>query len=204
MRYKNTFRIESARLHYWDYSNPGMYFVTICTQNFVEWFGVVNNEKMDLNKMGEIADSCWTKIPNHFPNVELDEYIIMPNHIHGIIGINDISRDADHNESNYEMKSRTNSRRDVACNVSTSNRMSKISPKPNSLSTIIRSFKSAVTKLIRKCHNPNFAWQPRFYDHVIRNENSLEKIQNYILLNPKNWDSDKNNLNEDSKFISKL
>ncbi|MDP6628343.1 MAG: transposase, partial [Candidatus Marinimicrobia bacterium] len=119
MRYKNTFRIESARLHYWDYSNPGMYFVTICTQNFMEWFGVVNNEKMDLNKMGEIADSCWTKIPNHFPNVELDEYIIMPNHIHGIIGINDISRDADHNESNYEMKSRTNSRRDVACNVST-------------------------------------------------------------------------------------
>ena len=204
MRYKNTYRIESTRLHYWDYSNPGMYFVTICTQNFVEWFGVVNNEKMDLNKMGEIANSCWTKIPNHFPNVELDEYIIMSNHIHGIIGINDISRDADHNESNYKMKSRTNSRRDVACNVSTSNRMSKISPKPNSLSVIIRSFKSAVTKLIRKSHNPNFAWQPRFYDHVIRNENSLEKIQNYILLNPKNWDSDKNNLNQDSKFISKL
>ena len=181
-----------------------MYFVTICTQNFVEWFGVVNNEKMDLNKMGEIANSCWTKIPNHFPNVELDEYIIMSNHIHGIIGINDISRDADHNESNDKMKSRTNSRRDVACNVSTSNRMSKISPKPNSLSVIIRSFKSAVTKLIRKSHNPNFAWQPRFYDHVIRNENSLEKIQNYILLNPKNWDLDKNNLNQDSKFISKL
>ncbi len=188
MKFNNKYRIKSARLPHWDYGNPGMYFVTICTKNFTEWFGMVQNREMILNKTGNIAENYWVGIADHFDNVELDEFIVMPNHIHGIIGI---------------IGDKTVGR-DVACNVSTSDRMSNISPKPKSLSTIIRSYKSAVTRSIRKHHNSHFAWQPRFYDHVIRNNHALKNIQTYIQKNPENWEKDQSLLQENERFISKL
>lgn len=188
MKFQNKYRIESTRLQYWDYSNPGLYFVTICTKNFVEWFGKIEDGEMELNEYGIVAEKCWVAIPEHFENVELDEFIIMPNHIHGIVGI----------DGEYFRG------RDVACNVSTSKQMSNISPKPGSLSAIIRSYKSAVTRNIRKYHNPNFAWQPRFYDHIIRTKTALENIQNYIKQNPANWKKDQNSIDEDNSFIKKM
>ena len=141
-----------------------------------------------LNELGNIVEKCWVNIPDHFENVTLDEFIIMPNHVHGIIeiiGDNTVGRD-------------------VACNVSTPKHLSNISPKSGSISTIIRSYKSAVTRSIRKHHNSQFAWQPRFYDHVIRNNHALENIQNYIQKNPENWEKDQNLIQEDQQFILKL
>ncbi|MBT3839680.1 MAG: hypothetical protein HOM78_11075 [Candidatus Marinimicrobia bacterium] len=198
-KFQNKYRIESARLKHWDYANPGLYFVTICSKNIVSWFGDIRNDKMQLVEIGKIVQEIWCKIPSHFENVELDEFIIMPNHIHGIIEI------------------KYNTRRDAINRVSTSvtdknktiNRVSttggitgKNNPmiSKNSLSKIIRCYKGRCTYEIHK-FNPKFAWQPRFYDHVIRNELSLEKIQNYIQQNPINWKKDQNIQDEDKQFF---
>jgi len=86
--FKNHFRIESARLKTWDYRNSAWYFVTINTNNHIEYFGKVKNGKVELNEIGKIAMKYWLEIPDHFPYVELDYYIIMPNHIHGVTILN--------------------------------------------------------------------------------------------------------------------
>jgi REP element-mobilizing transposase RayT len=95
--YKDQYRIESARLVDWDYSFTGYYFVTICTYNHIDYFGDIKNSKMNLSEIGRIANNYWNEIPTHFPYTKLDKFIIMPNHLHGIIKIhngNDPRRDA--------------------------------------------------------------------------------------------------------------
>ena len=84
-KYKNKYRIKSARLPNWDYGSNGMYFITICTQNRVHFFGKIINKKMQLNEIGEMAEKYWNEIPQHFPFVKLDAFVVMPNHIHGIL-----------------------------------------------------------------------------------------------------------------------
>ena len=171
--FKNHFRIESARLKTWDYRNSAWYFVTINTKNNLEYFGKVKNGKVELNEIGKIAMKYWLEIPDHFPYVDLDYYIIMPNHIHGVTILNS---------------------KDVACNVSTNsnNVYSDISPKKCSLSSVIRSYKSAVTKWCNKS-KIHFEWQPRFFDRIIRNEKELYNIRKYIQQNPLKWNLEKEN-----------
>jgi REP element-mobilizing transposase RayT len=147
---------------------------------------------MFLSDMGKIAEKCLLEIPVHFPFVLLDEFVVMPNHVHGIIIINNKKH-----ENPVPC-------RDVACNVSTNSNvstfisdetiknMSSISPKYGSLSTIMRSYKSAVTKWCNE-NDHKFCWQPRFHDHIIRNENEFYKIKKYIFNNPSNWLTDENN-----------
>ena len=170
--FKNKYRIESARLKGWDYRNPGYYFVTIVTKRRVPYFGNVEGDDVCLSAIGEIAAQCWAENPQHHAGIELDEWVIMPNHAHGIIVVVET----------------------LQCNVSTvaKNQMAAISPKTGSLSVAVRSFKSAVTKL---AHNAGheFGWQERFWDHIIRNEAELNRIRNYIRANPSNWENDKNN-----------
>ena len=88
-KFKNKYRIPSARLQNWDYGSPGLYFITICTKNRECYFGEIKNGEMILNETGKIADQCWAEIPAHFKLVELGEFVIMPNHLHGIIIINE-------------------------------------------------------------------------------------------------------------------
>ncbi|MCP5062938.1 MAG: transposase, partial [Ignavibacteriae bacterium] len=149
------------------------YYVTICTKDRKCYFGNVVNGEMELSEIGKVAEKFLSHIPKHFPNMNVDEFVVMPNHIHAIIVIE-------------------NKRRDVACNVST-NPMSIISPKIGSLSTTIRSYKSTVTKFVRNNINKQFVWQPRFYEHIIRNEKSLFEIRKYIELNTMKWELDKEN-----------
>ena len=183
--FRNKYRVESARLKNWDYSSAGHYFVTICTKNRGCYFGDIKDGKMKLSKLGGIAEKYWLEIPDHFPKTELDAFVVMPNHVHGILVIND-----DGGAVN---------RTDVACNVCTTTRgratiWGAISPKSGSLSTIIRSYKSACTKMINQTRdNVQFAWQARFYDHIIRNHKSLFRIRKYIIENPIKWENDRNN-----------
>lgn len=172
-QYKNEFRIETARLKDWDYSTPWWYYVTINTHNHVSWFGEIVNSKMALNQFGKVVERCWVEIPKHYSFVELDEHIVMPNHMHGIL-----------------ITSQKGTRRDVACNVST-NRFSKISPKQGSLSVIIRSFKSAAAKQIHETGCRKFSWQARFYNRIIRSEEELYHIRKYIEQNPLKWEIEK-------------
>lgn len=169
-KFQNKYRIESTRLKNWDYSNPAWYYVTINTKNHISFFGKIENGKMILNYLGKIAEEEWLKTQEIRSNVDLDYYVVMPNHIHGIIILNNENRG------------------DVARYVSTNgNKFSKISPKENSLSSIIRSFKSAVTKHIHELGYSSFSWQPRYYDRIIRNEKELYNIRKYIEQNPIKW-----------------
>ncbi|MCX6122637.1 MAG: hypothetical protein NTX44_13590 [Ignavibacteriales bacterium] len=180
--FKNTFRIESTRLKGYDYSQPGEYFVTVNTNNHECLFGTVIEEEMRLSPVGKIAKNCWEEIPKHFHNIDLDEFVIMPNHVHGIIIINE-------NDTTVDSKFKG---RDVQLNVSTGKMVWK-SPKRGSLGTIIRSYKSAVSKWCHDNDFDNFEWQSRYYDHIIRGEKELQNIRDYIINNPIKWFLEKEN-----------
>jgi REP element-mobilizing transposase RayT len=184
--YKNKYRSQSIRLPKRNYAANGYYFVTICTSQKICYFGNIVNYQMQLSSVGKIAQKFWLEIPQHSKYTYLDEYIIMPNHVHGIIAIDNPN----------------NPCRDVACYVSTPNDdddlsqiMSQLSPKSGSLSTIIRSYKSSVTRWCKQNNYNNFTWQPRFYEHIIRNNESLDNTRKYIINNPLKWSKDKNNPN---------
>ncbi|MDP6756049.1 MAG: transposase [Candidatus Marinimicrobia bacterium] len=207
-KFNNKYRVESTRLPHWDYSNPGLYFITICTQSMVEWFGDVVEGKMQLNPIGKIVAEEWVNTPKIRGYIELYDWIVMPNHFHGIIGINPnvettepaVSND---NKTIRRIVSKHGEKTKSVTNKTTEPVVST-TLKPDSLGSIIGQFKSVCTKRIRKYHNPKFSWQSRFWDHVIRNEHSFERIIEYIRLNPQNWERDKNNRNSDSEFVKKL
>ena len=212
--YKNKYRIKSARCENWDYRWDAAYFITICTAHMKHYFGEIKNGKMNFSPIGAIADILWYEIPNHAPYVELGNYIVMPNHIHGILILNNPENISEGN--NYDGKKNDQDPKDPAKkkNDSPGNhppnsvqtlhatsqshpqqnqknpQMAKISPKSNSISTIIRSYKSAVTKHAHRL-GFEFEWQTRFYDIIIRNEDSFNNISNYIKNNPSNWQKDR-------------
>ncbi len=194
-KFKSKYLIPSTRLRNWDYAGEGMYFVTICTKNRQGYFGNIEKDKMQLSPMGEIVQKCWMEIPVHFPFVTLDEFIVMPNHIHGIIIIN---KNAIVETPHWGVSTSVSTTQPNSHHIE--NKIGGFNPnwKPNSLGSIINQFKSICTKQIRKLYKPNFAWQPRFYDHVIRKENSCAHIRQYILENPLKWDMDNNNPLRDS------
>jgi REP element-mobilizing transposase RayT len=182
-KYNNKYRIESVRLKNWDYRSNGAYFITINTRNRKHFFGEIINSEMRLSPIGEYAEKFWMEIPNHFPFIELGNFVVMPNHTHGILIIN--NTDSVISLHCNEMD------KSLQCNDSTGNQYySDISPKSGSISTIVRSYKSVVSKHARLL-NTEFNWQPKFHDHIIRNSESFERIQNYIENNPSNWKEDK-------------
>lgn len=155
-----------------DYSSNGWYFITICTKHREHFFGEIVGGIMDLSVFGKQTSLFWNEIPNHFPAVELNEFVIMPNHIHGIIGI----VGTHHGVS-------------VSDNVTQLNQFGKTIP--GSMSAIIGQFKSTLTRWCRGNEFVNFAWQSRFYDHIIRSDDSFQRISDYIITNPANWKDDK-------------
>jgi len=194
-KYKNKYRIKSARRPDWDYGWNAAYFITICTHNRNHYFGDIVNEQMQLSEIGKIAKKYWMEIPKHFPFVDLGAMIIMPNHTHGIIIINKPDYDDDGGGGEYRTVETLHatslppsSRTETIPKIN--KKMAFISPKKGSLSTIIRSYKSVVTKNTRKIQS-NFSWQTRFHDHIIRNNQSFKRIEEYIRNNPQNWSKDK-------------
>lgn len=191
-KFQNKYRISSARLQTWDYRWSGAYFITICTKNQHHYFGEIVNQKMILSNVGVLANVFWYEIKNHAKNVTLGEFVVMPNHIHGILILNDnvlenvpVSVETLHATS-----------LPIPPQSTTKNEhMTGISPKSGSISAIIRSYKSAVTKHANRL-GFDFAWQPRFHDHIIRDEQSFDNIQNYIFNNPINLEIDKFYTNE--------
>lgn len=180
-KYKNQYRIKSARHPHWDYSSNAAYFVTICTHNRTHYFGDIKNQKMNLSPIGHIANSCWHEIPNHFPFVELGPHIIMPNHVHGIIQI--AKNIDDHDVETQNIAS-------LQQQSTSETPKNKFGPQSQNLASIIRGFKIGVTKNVRII-NPDFAWQARYHDHIIRNDLAYNRIANYIINNPVNWKEDK-------------
>ena len=193
LRYKNKYRVSSARLRGYDYSQNGFYFITICAKNRIECFGKVRKNEMILSPLGCTADECWRAIPNHFPFVRLDAYIVMPNHAHGILEIcNDKNDDATHRRDAKFCVSTVHTTHANHVNDMDEPYKNKFGPQSKNISSIIRGFKMGVTKYARQNHIP-FAWQERFYDHIIRKEIVLHKIRQYIIENPSKWWRDRNN-----------
>jgi putative transposase len=158
------------RLKEYDYSLGGTYYVTICTKDREDLFGKIVGGVMQMNQYANIVQRCLRELPEHYPDIMLDEFIIMPNHVHGIIIIID---DA----------------------VGTGLRPVPTRIKRYSLSEIVRAFKSFSARhinMIRKTTDTPI-WQRSYYDHVVRNERSLNRIREYIRTNPEQWSWDKEN-----------
>jgi len=191
-KFQNKYRISSARLPQWDYRWTGAYFITICTHNREHYFGEIKNGQMQLSHIGVIADIMWYQIPHHSKNVELGAFVVMPNHVHGILILADTNDTNDTVETLHATSLPSTEPSTEPPTEQKNEQMAKISPKPNSVSTIIRSYKSAVTKHAHRL-GFDFQWQTRFHDHIIRNDESFHKITNYIISNPANWQDDKFN-----------
>ena len=175
----------SIRLKGYDYSQNGAYFITICAQNRECLFGKIKNGEMILNNVGKMITKYWQEMPKKYPNVILDAFVIMPNHVHGILII-------DNNVRATLVDAQNNVRVPL---VGTQGQPQGIAP---TVGDIIGAFKSLTTnEYICGAKNGKFSpfekriWQRNYYEHIIRNEQSLEKIQNYIIHNPQKWQDDK-------------
>jgi putative transposase len=205
-RYQNKYRITSARAPFWDYGWNAAYFVTICTKNRECWFGEISDGVMELSTIGHIANSCWFEIPNHFPFVELGAHIIMPNHVHGILIINkpDDGNDDRNDGRNDGRTVETQNFASLPTKPTELNKpKNKFGPQSKNLASIIRGFKIGVTKNARQI-NPDFAWQSRYHEHIIRNNKSYQRISEYIINNPDKWDKDTFNPNNKRHELPKI
>ena len=154
----------SIRLRGYDYTDGGAYFVTACTHERACLFGQIAGDEMSLSAYGEIALECWLDIPEHCPQADLDAFIVMPNHIHGILVLVDDTARSSH--------------------PPTHERFGK--PVAGSLPTIVRLYKAAVTRRINELRSaPRMpVWQRNYYEHIIRDDESLNRIRAYIISNP--------------------
>jgi len=205
----------SIRLRGYDYSQKGLYSITICTHERQMLFGNIIDGEMHLNELGNIAENEWFETPKHRPYVVLHGFVVMPNHIHGIIEITKcrgvacnahMGNDNAHDGIRKQGVARNEG---VARNAPTGgthadNIMSDISPKPATLSTIIRAYKSAVSKSIHTCrgvarnaptdatqtYNPHIVWQRNYHERIIRNDENYRRISEYIQSNPLKWKED--------------
>ncbi len=192
MQNRNTYRRKnSLRLNDYDYSNEGLYFVTLVAHQRKHLFGEIENGILKQNPGGIIASSCWLEIPKHYPQVILHEYIVMPNHVHGILEISSQSASSVRAENIPPQPED-----EISPSIETSVdavRAEDIPPQRRrpSLSNIIKGYKIGVTNWYRQNTDIEKIWQRSFHDHIIRNYESYERIRNYIIDNPNRWDTDK-------------
>jgi REP element-mobilizing transposase RayT len=166
-KFKNRYRIGTARLQSYDYGQAGAYYITIVTKNRKHYFGEIKNKLFHPSSLSNVVSDEWTKTPDIRPdmNIEIDEFIVMPNHFHAIllIGLNDY---------NYFPTA-----------------VNQFAPQSKNLASIIRGFKSAVSSYANK-NNIVFGWHTRYHDHIIRDFDEMKRIREYIMSNPENWDED--------------
>jgi len=165
---------KSIRLKGYDYSRAGAYYVTICVQDRDMLLGKVVDGQIKLNEYGKMVAYTWNDLPNHHPHVCLDEFVIMPNHVHGVIII-DVGAGS--------------------VGAGSEPAPTKTKHKQHGLPEIIRQFKTFSARRINNIRQTSgiHVWQRNYFEHVIRNENELHRIQKYIIENPLNWDSDDEN-----------
>ena len=193
-KFQNKYRIPSARAQWWDYGNKGAYFVTLCTLNRHHLFGEIRGQKWFPGFAGELANIFWKEIPERYSYAKIDAYVVMPNHIHGIIFIEkpvELVRGAMINPSEV---------RDAINRVSTGINRGGVTGEHNpmlheNLSRILNWYKGRVTYEVRK-QGYEMGWQERFHDRIIRNVKELERRRKYIEANVSNW--------EDDEFFNKM
>jgi REP element-mobilizing transposase RayT len=173
----------STRLKGYDYTQPGAYFVTICTYQREPLFGQVITGQVELSEYGQIVQGEWLKSPAIREEIELDQFVIMPNHLHGIVNIVPVGAKGPLPPSPKTKDSLHSSK------------SSWQGPVPTSLGSFISGFKSAVTKQINQSRQTpgQPVWQRNYYEHIIRSDRALDAIRQYIDQNPARWDLDRYN-----------
>jgi len=197
----------SIRLQGYDYAQAGAYFVTICTQDRECLFGEVVDGEMVLNAYGRVVATFWQRIPHHFARVELDEWVVMPNHVHGVIVITDDDGGDDVGRGDAFRKRRSGRVGTFAAHGSTAKEPAvgecvaptdgdcrPAGPPPGSLGAIVGNFKSVTTRRINRMRKtPGVrVWQRNYHDRVIRNERELKAVRRYVHQNPARWADDRN------------
>lgn len=188
--FTDKYRVESGRKIGWNYSSPGIYFITICTLNHNNFLGKIIDDQMIYKRCGEIVKEELLKTFEIRKNLKLIDWVVMPNHVHILFSI-----------ENYQSKAPEECvetcRRRVSTHTKTTSKNNIHKPEiaikkwqANSVGSIINQIKSISTKRIRK-EGFFFAWQTRYYDEIIDNQKRLELIKLYIKNNPKNWQKDK-------------
>jgi len=173
------YRRRSIRLKGYDYSEAGFYFVTVCAQDRDCIFGDVHHGSVRLNKIGQMVDIIWKDLPDKFQPIQLDEHVLMPNHIHGIINI---TVGAPFMAPHPGIKTEYSLAQGAINRAPT-------------LGEIIRAFKAKSTRRIRQSQWPKFRWQRNYFERVIRNEAELFEVRRYIREYPLKWDWDTENPN---------
>jgi putative transposase len=185
---------QSIRLKGYDYSQPGAYFVTICAWNKECLFGEIVDGEIILNKYGEIVMKCWEAIPSHFVNVECDEFVVMPNHIHGVIFINNCRGEV---SSPFSEVVAPNSKTKTAPIHGRETSEGGETPplRKITLGQIAAYFKYQSAKQINQIRNTSGTpvWQRNYYEHIIRDDRELQAIREYIRYNPLKWNEDEEN-----------
>ncbi len=182
-----------------NYTRPGFYFITICTKNRIPWFGDIHQQRMRLSDIGNIVERCWCEIPAHFRHMTLDEYVVMPDHIHGILVMGERDMRSDMASVGHGIIPTTLAQTPGheivniprvgvphAEPLHESRRHHRTQWKSGCLGAIINQFKSACSRYIHRDY-PDFAWQRGYHDRIIRHDNSLDQIRSYIKTNPKRW-----------------
>ena len=192
--YHNKYRVETTRLKGWDYTSDGYYFVTICTHNREHLLGHIQHGKMILNPCGQMVENGWFDLPNHYPNIRLDAFCVMPNHIHGIIVIDNTTTNVV--ETGFKPVSNISSGELIETGfkpVSTGALSTDpSSAKRHGLFEMVRALKTFSARRINELRNTpgQPVWQSRFHDHIVRNDAALQRIRQYIANNPQTWDND--------------
>jgi putative transposase len=168
----------SIRLKGYDYTSPGAYFVTVCVRDRECVLGDVSNGEMELSDAGHVVQACWDDLPNHYPHVQLDAFVVMPNHVHGVIFLLDDPTAVG-----------------VTVGVGAGLRPAPTAPRGerHGLPEIVRAFKSFSARRINEMHHTAGApfWQRGFYEHIVRNERQLDAIRRYVVDNPLKWALDR-------------
>ncbi len=221
-KFKHKYRIESTRAQWWDYGWNGSYFITICTKNRKHFFGKIKNAQFIPSPAGQLAENIWLDIPEKFPYANLDEFQVMPNHIHGIIILDNNQPPQESNPSPQESipppqesipsppESNPSPQKFIPPPQESNPPPQESIPPPQggfaggknpmvneNISRILRWYKGRCSYEIHKT-NAEFAWQSRFHDHIIRNELEYRRIVNYIINNPANWEEDEFSKDTDS------
>ena len=194
---------KSIRLKGYDYSQAGLYFITICVQDRKCLFGKIENGEMILNDAGIMVENEWLKIPDRFTNVHLHEYVVMPNHFHAImeiaVGATLVVAQHDENEIGQPQGvAPTDIIHEMADNENEIGQPQGIAPtKPKTVGDMVGAFQSIATvEYIRGVKQLGWQpfnrklWQRNYWEHIIRDEQSYQRISTYIINNPKNWDDD--------------
>jgi hypothetical protein len=189
------FSRKPRRLAGFDYRTEALYFVTLCTKDRICYFGEVLQGEMELSDIGIIVRDYWLDIPYYHPQVLLGEMVVMPNHIHALIGIEkkpsliaELSPEKDGDPSETTLRCNAATEGDFEKNANQV--MSSLSPKAGTLSRIIGSYKTACTRMIKSVCTAPFSWQSHFHDRIIRDEWERQNVESYILNNPSKWEED--------------